>query len=258
MKDIHLRPHQIKAVEAIQQALKNHQKHMVVEMPVGCGKGIVLVKTVEILRKQGVDKILVITGSLNVKEQISHSLYRDYEGPFQIDKYNTIVKTEQWLYRHLSEIKNEFQFIVFFDAGTQKTVQELLNNNEKTIIVFATNNIEHPRRLFTTKEVVFSYSYKEAVNDGILTPAMDSKALGPAVESFGKQLLKQFGYAQDNSNGGQPDSNWDLVMYNPNQRIWVECKVYKSQVVSPSAANSLLNTMVTNRSRRRNNITCSF
>lgn len=250
MKDIHLRPHQIKAVEAIQQALKNHQKHMVVEMPVGCGKGIVLVKTVEILRKQGVDKLLVITGSLNVKEQISHSLYRDYEGPFQIDKYNTIVKTEQWLYRHLGEIKNEFQFIVFFDAGTQKIVQELLNNNEKTIIVFATNNIEHPRRLFTTKEVVFSYSYKEAVNDGILTPAMDSKALGPAVESFGKQLLKQFGYAQDNSNGGQPDSNWDLVMYNPNQRIWVECKVYKSQVVSPSAANSLLNTMVMRRMKR--------
>lgn len=250
MKDIQLRPHQIKAIEAIQQALNHNQKHMVVEMPTGCGKGIVLAKTVEMLSKLGLGKTLVAANGMAVKEQVEYNLFEGYEGFVQIDRNRVMVKTEQWLSRHSKEIINECQFIIFFDVGTPRSAQEILNHGEKTIIVFAASNIEHARRLFTPKEVVFSYSYKEAVNDGILTPAMDSKALEPAVESFSKQLLERFGYIQGDSNSDQQDCNWDLVLHKANQTIWVECKAYKSQVVSPSAANSLLNTMVMRRSKR--------
>jgi len=247
MKAVQLRPHQIKAIEAIQQALKGNQKHMVVEMPNGCGLGTVLAKTVEMLSKQGAGKILVATSNLNVKAQVEHNLFDYYKDLIQVDKDCVAVKTEQWLFRHSNEIKNEFQFIIFYNAGMPRSAQEILNHSEKTIVVFVTSNIERSHRLFTPKEVVFSYSYKEAVNDGILTPAMDSRALGPAVESFSKQLLEQFGYIQGDSNSDQQGHNWDLVLHKSNQRIWVECKAYKSQVVSPSAANSLLNTMVMRR-----------
>ncbi len=82
------------------------------------------------------------------------------------------------------------------------------------------------------------------VNDGFLTPAMDARAFEPAVEAFSKQLLAQFGYTQIGSHPNQQDHSWDLIVYKSNQRIWVECKTYKSQVVSPSAANSLLKTVV--------------
>lgn len=52
MKAIQLRPYQIKAMEAIQGALDSGQKHMVVEMASGTGKGFVFAKTVELLHKQ--------------------------------------------------------------------------------------------------------------------------------------------------------------------------------------------------------------
>lgn len=44
MKAIQLRPYQIKAIDAIQEALVRNQKHIVIEMATGCGKGIVLQK----------------------------------------------------------------------------------------------------------------------------------------------------------------------------------------------------------------------
>ena len=93
--------------------------------------------------------------------------------------------------------------------------------------------------------MVFSYSYKDAVKDGVVTPAMDARAFGIATEVFSKQLLEQFGYVQIESNISEQNSIWDLVVSKSNQKIWVECKTYRSQVVSPSAANSLLNEMRT-------------
>lgn len=40
MKAIQLRPYQIQAIDAIQEALVRKQKHIVIEMVAGCGKGI--------------------------------------------------------------------------------------------------------------------------------------------------------------------------------------------------------------------------
>lgn len=73
---------------------------------------------------------------------------------------------------------------------------------------------------------------------------MDARAFGIAAEVFSKQLLEQFGYVQTESNLSSQNSIWDLVVCKSSQKIWVECKTYKSQVVSPSAANSLLNEIV--------------
>ena len=76
-----------------------------------------------------------------------------------------------------------------------------------------------------------------------MTPAMDVRALGPALEVFSKHLLEGFGYTQINYTNREHDS-WDLVLQNNNQKLWVECKAYKSQAVSPYVANELLKTIV--------------
>lgn len=68
MKAIQLRPYQIKAMNAIQGALKNGQKHIIVEMATGTGKGLVLAKTVELLHKQSMSNVLVVTKKTELKK----------------------------------------------------------------------------------------------------------------------------------------------------------------------------------------------
>ena len=74
MKAIQLRPYQIKAIKAIQGALDNGQKHIVIEMATGTGKGLVLAKTVELLHKQATSNLLVVTNRLELKENIEREL----------------------------------------------------------------------------------------------------------------------------------------------------------------------------------------
>ena len=128
---------------------------------------------------------------------------------------------------------------------------EVIPWKEKTVIAFNTINSETLNRRFLPIETVFSYSYKDAVNDGIFTPAMDPGAFEPAVEKFTKQLLEQFGYMHISSQQSKQNQEWDLIVNKDEQKIWVECKAYKNQVVSPSAANSMLNTVVMRKMKQK-------
>ena len=47
MEKIKLQKHQIEAIHYIKKALEKGKKQMLIDMPTGCGKGIVLAKTVE-------------------------------------------------------------------------------------------------------------------------------------------------------------------------------------------------------------------
>lgn len=141
--------------------------------------------------------------------------------------------------------------MIFDETDVSESIYEILNCNEKTVIVFTAKYTNKPHRFFTPKEVVFSYTYQQAVDEGYITPAMDVRAFGPAVEVFSKQLLEEFGYAQINAPSKTQDHGWDLVVEKDKQRIWIECKSYKSQVVSPSAANSLLNSIVWKRMQQK-------
>lgn len=73
---------------------------------------------------------------------------------------------------------------------------------------------------------------------------MDERAFEPAVRTFVSQLLKQFGYNQNECSTNNQKNIWDLVVANSNSKLFVECKSYKNQVVSASTANSLLNSIV--------------
>ncbi len=242
MQEIKLRTYQIEAVEAIKKALKRHQKHIVVEMATGSGKGIVLAKTLEYLNCTSQKNILVVTDRMTLKDYIEQEFINKTFKEF--DKNSILVTTEQRVLRNSNESFNEYQVVIFYDTNVSEKVYEILACKEKMVIVFRKDYRERIHRLFTPEEVVFSYSYKDAVEDGVLTPAMDTRVFGIAAEVFTKQLLEQFGYVQAELHLDNQNNIWDLVVCKSTQRIWVECKTYKSQVVSPSAANSLLNEIV--------------
>ena len=251
MKAIQLRPYQLQAMKAIQGALENGQKHIVVEMATGTGKGLVLAKTVELLHKKSMSNVLVVTKKTELKKQVEHNLFSIYQDYLLVDQDRITVATEQGLLRHSYEESNEYQFVIFDEIDVSETIYKKLNCIEKNVIVFSAKYTNKPHRLFTPKEVVFSYTYQQAVDEGYITPAMDVRAFGPAVEVFSKQLLEKFGYVQINAPSKTQDHGWDLVVEKDKQKIWVECKSYKSQVVSPSAASSLLNSIVWKRMQQK-------
>lgn len=243
MKEFQLRPYQIKAMNAIQVALGNGQKHIVVEMATGTGKGLVLTKTVELLHKQAISNVLIVTNRIELKENVECNLFNEYRDFVRIDKARVIVTTMQQILNHTNKDFNENQFIVFDEIDVSESIYESLNCREKTVIVFSAKYTNRPHRLFTPKDVVFSYTFQEAINDGYITPAMDAQARGPALEILSKHLLEGFGYTQIDYTNREHD-DWDLVLQKNNQKLWVECKAYKSQAVSPYVANELLKTIV--------------
>lgn len=244
MKEILLRQYQANAVNAVQKALDSGQKHMVVEMPTGCGKTVVLAKIVENLNRQKIGKILVITNSVSIKEQTERILFGDDEGLGALDRDNINVENVQKLARNINTQIDEYFCWVFYDVNNMDSICKRFACKEKTIIVFSNTPKMRSYKNIKTSDVVFSYTYEDAIKDGILTPAMDTKAFEPTVEVYGKQLLEQFGYISVDSLAVEQQQEWDLIVNKDNQRIWIEFKTYKSQVVSPSAAVSLLNTVV--------------
>ena len=244
MKAIQLRTFQHKAIDAIQNALKRNQKHIVVEIAVGCGKSLVLAKTVEMLSIEQSGRVLIITNRLELKAQIKDVLFNNYQDFVKIDKNSVTVETKQKVLSQRAINTEDYQFVVFFDVPVSETIYKALSCKQKTVLVFSSTSHQSTDALFAPNEVVFSYSYADAVNDGYLTPAMDTRALGPAAEAFTKQLLEQFGCSQIEFPSNPQDQGWDLVVHKSTHRIWVDCKTYKSQVVSPSAASSLLNGVV--------------
>ena len=250
MKAIQLRPYQIKAIKDIQGALDNGQKHIVIEMATGTGKGLVLAKTVELLHKQATSNLLVVTNRLELKENIERNLLNEYRDFLKIDENRVLVTTEQKILHHTDKNFDEYQFVIFDEFDVSESVYETLNCRDKIIIIFSAKctNISH--RLFTSKEVVFSYTFEEAINDGYITPAMDARVRGPALEVFSKHLLESFGYSQIDYEKREHDS-WDLVLQKSNQKLWVECKAYKSQDVSPYIANELLKTLIMRKMKHK-------
>ena len=251
MEEIQLRPYQIKAIKAIQAAFARGQKRMIVEMSPGSGKGIILIKTIEYLQKLKTGNILIVTNALAIKEQLKHRLFTTCNDVIDVNKIS--IETEHKLLKDTNKQTTEYGIIIFYDAIPSIKIYNALLCEEKTVIVFTTigNEISHnnksQRKQFESSEIVFSYTFEEAINDGYMTPAMDARALEPAIEVFSKQLLEQFGCVQVDNKSYEKDQHWDLILQKDNQKLFVECKSYKSQVVSPFAANELLKTIVMKR-----------
>ena len=120
MKKILLRQYQASAVDAVQKAFENGQMHMVVEMPTGCGKTVVLAKIVENLNRQKLGKILVITDRVLIKEQMERSLFDDDEGIGTVDRENINIVNVQKLARDSNKKIDEYFCWIFYDFNFRK------------------------------------------------------------------------------------------------------------------------------------------
>ncbi len=244
METLKLRPYQVQAIDAIQEAIERDQKRIVIEMPTGFGKSLVFAKTIEKINELNKGKILVLASAIVMKEQIEKELSTNYQGLIHIARNSIDVETQHRMFTQYADKISEYQVVIFYDGVIQKEIYETFLCDKKMVVVFSTIDTENTKVLFEPKEIVFSYTYQQALDDGYITPAMDVRVLGLAFESFARQLMEKFGYKQIEHASNEQEHSWDFVVKKEGQKIWGECKNYKNQVVSPSAANSLLNTLV--------------
>lgn len=190
------------------------------------------------------ENILVITDLMVTKEQVEKALADSYKKLSGMSKGKITVTTEHRLLQNSNRNFEKYRVIIYFGDKISPQIYQTISCYGKTVIVLSSKITDSSDKLFTTEEVVFSYSYEDAVKDGVFTPAMDTRAVRIAAEVFSKRLLEQFGYIQIESDRSNQNSVWDLVACKAEQKIWVECKTYKSRFVSPSAANSLLGEII--------------
>lgn len=245
MKTVELRYYQINAIEAIQEALSLEKKYIIVEMPTGCGKNIILAKTLEKINKIMSVKILIVTNTINIKKQIEDILITNYLKSPQIE-----VESIRTGLKFSNKKINEYDFLFFYDIIMTQEIYDNFECEKKTVILFTSNNSLTRHKNFKPNDVVFAYSYKDAIKDGIITPAMNPEDLGLIMEEFSEQLLEQFGYIRIVSQSNKQGESWDLHMHNSNRNIWVECKTFKSQFISPTTANSLLMDIVMRKKKQ--------
>lgn len=255
MENLQLRTYQIEAIHAIQEALKSGQKRIVIEMISGSGKGMVLAKTVEYIQKSSIDKILIVIGNSTLKEQLEHDIHTSFNNFIKLNHDSIFLETRNRVLKYINKQIFEYDIVILYDDISMEVFNTLCHE-EKTVIAFTniddeiTQENKKSKKPFSSKDIVFSYSFKEAINDGYMTPAMNLKSLGAAIEAFSKHLLEQFGFTQFDSPLNKQYENWDLILQKDKQIVLVECKYYKSQVVSISVANELLKTIVMKKNKQ--------
>lgn len=251
---MNLNPYQKHAIDAIQTAWNQHQKHIVLEMASGIKTSVVLYKTIEFLQKNSNHKILLVFDRVEIKDQVINEASVNYSESTVYDKHNITIEISQNILSSNIHMAG-YDVIIFYDAYISIEIYKTLLCQKKTVILFTAitqksdNSIRH-KYLFSDKDIVFSYTYQEAIRDGYITPAMDPRARGFAFEDYSRKLLESLGFKQIDPSNKVYEYNWDLVFQNNDKTVWVECKAYKSQSVSPSIANQLLKKLVMRKDKQ--------
>lgn len=104
MKAIQIKKHQVAAIEAIKNAVNNKQPKITIEMATGTGTSLILAKVLEYLLEIGKKKVLIITGSVSIKEQLNSWLFEHYKDLINIDKHLVDVRSVQYVYKNADVI----------------------------------------------------------------------------------------------------------------------------------------------------------
>ncbi len=246
MEGMRLQEYQLKAIDSIRRATERGQKQIIVDMPVGYGRGIIVIKTAEIISNLRSGRILILTSTISIKEQ-TENLLRAYVSVTEGSNSRILVETIQKFIKNQSKNMVEYESVIFYDIPITERIYSTFYDEKKTIVVFLNSRDSVAPDLpveLRAENVVFSYSLKSAVYDGIITPAMGNGILEYAIENYLEHLIEQFGYNRVKFNDNLQNQGWDLVTQKGDSKMWVECKLYKSQVVSPPLANSLLNKII--------------
>ena len=130
MEKIKLQKHQIEAIHYIKKALEKGKKQMLIDMPTGCGKGIVLAKTVETINELNLGKILILTSTVSIRKQIEYILVEHTNVP-HIDNGNIFVENIQKIFKNPKDHVLEYEFIIFYDMIVSEHIYSLFADKEK-------------------------------------------------------------------------------------------------------------------------------
>ena len=148
MKAFQLRPYQANAIKAIQEALIRKQQHIVIEMAAGCGKEIILARTLQLLSEQSQEKILIATGSLLLKEHLEHDIFTVFDEFVKFDKDNLVIQTAQRILKHPHASFGDFSVVIFYDIAIPKALHDALSCNKKQLLLFLLP-INNPRTILS-------------------------------------------------------------------------------------------------------------
>ena len=236
------------ATDAVLKALKSGQKFIVVRIPMGYGKSSVLKESVKLLQMFSFEKIVVLTREIGQAKQIDNLLRANNDDSISTMK-NIICMTYDSLLSYDDVDLYNYDSYIFVDVILTKENYNRLKKLKKSVVVlesspFLTNNVDVDKKetLYTSKEVVYSYTYQQAIKDGNLTPAMDSTTLRFAAEFFIIELMKYLGFLCD-----------DGFCKKDGIKLYIESKRYKSQILPPTLVNEMIKTIVFQNSRLKIN-----
>lgn len=247
MKAIQIKKHQVAAIEAIKNAINNKQPEITIEMATGTGTSLILAKTLEYLLEIGKKKVLIITGSVSIKEQLNSWIFEHYKDLINIDKHMVDIKNIQYVYKNPNVINDTYHFIITYDIPQSNRCYEILYKSQKTIINFQ----KYKKKLFPTSDIVFTYSQQDAIKDGIFSPAIDPKLYDIAAESFCKRLLEKFNCKPINDIESVNEAFWDFRFSNEGKTIYVQHKNFKSEDISPNEINTVLKNILWHKSQHK-------
>lgn len=258
MKDYVLRDYQKNAVKAVMQAIRDGSKRISLNMAPGTGKTLVLTALIERLLSTN-SRFLIVTNTRVEEDRIRNFLMdqlRQSMEPSLVEEKVCVT-----LYPRLKRTKDTIQLsdysIVFLLNLVQGSSYSQWFEDVNSILIgfFADGQSLNVRNasdercatnvLFSTKDCVFRYSLSEAVQQGVLSPMIDSSMYEPAAVGFCQRLFTKL--------GGQPlsqeSTKWsfaariELEFLFDNRKVSVECKIGRYEYMASHALNLALSRM---------------
>ena len=180
-----LRPYQTKAVAAILNEWKEHQKTLLV-LPTGTGKTVVFAKVVEIKTGEG-KRVLILAHRNELLEQANDKLKETcgLDAVLEKAEFTTVgldepvtVGSVQTLYREsrLSKFPKDYFDIIIVDEAhhvMSETYQKILNYFDKALVLGVTatpDRADHKNLGQFFESLAFEYPIRQAIQEGYLSP----------------------------------------------------------------------------------------
>lgn len=242
-----LRPYQIQAIKEILKSVQFDSKRILVNMPVGTGKSIVILDVVKhIIEDYQSEKVMVLTSRNEQKDSLNR-LFLSCDIQVNVDKMDDVpitITTYNWLRTHKEIFTHEnYKYIVFYNAEESNLSGIKFEESNATLIGITDRHLKK-NKFFTDDDYVFSYPVEDAVRDGYLSPLLTPNTYGAAVEGYCRRLLEQFGCESETSyNFILKKEEVDFCFCKDDQRILVECKSYRNRYVPSQTIDTAISQL---------------
>lgn len=255
MKNIVLRNYQSNAIESIMSSIEKGKNRILIDMPAGTGKSIILIDLLDRLITEA-GNILVVVTSLAEKEYIRNQVVK-YDSSRRLENelgHKICLVNYQLLRNQWSKfIEREYAYV--FILGAEKINNSDIFNYFDSILIgfrditqttkrkYSNQAIEN--KLFEEEDCVYSYTKSEAVEDGILSPQIEPKAYEKAAIGFCKRLFAELGCQLINEESifNKNFSRADIILNFDNKKIFVNCKLNRSEFFTQQSLNVAISQM---------------